>query len=68
MSSRSSSFYNSSEQDKSQEEEFSTKEEEYDLDLIFNLVSSISEILKEIINNEQKNKNLNKGKKFKNKN
>ena len=68
MSSRSSSFYNSSEQDKSQEEEFSTKEEEYDLDLIFNLVSSISEILKEIISNEQKNKNPNKGKKFKNKN
>lgn len=61
MSSRSSSFDNSSEQDKSDNEEFSTKEEEYDLDLIFNLAESVSEILKEIISQKENKHNKNKG-------
>lgn len=61
MSSRSKSFDNSCEQDNSDNDEFSTKEEEYDLDLIFNLVISVSEILKEIIRHGENQNNKNKG-------
>lgn len=63
MSSRSGSFDNSYEQEKSDNEEFSTKEEEYDLDLVFNLVGSVSEILREIISHKENNNNKNKGNK-----
>lgn len=62
MSSISSSFDNSSEKENSEEDgEFSTKEEEYDLDIVINLVGSISDILKEIIKHEENKDNKNKG-------
>lgn len=61
MSSRSSSFDNLSKREESENEEFSTKEEEYDFNSISNLVDSVSEILKEIISHEENKKNKNKG-------
>lgn len=63
MSSRSGSFDKSYEQDKTDDEEFSTKEEECDLELVLNLVGSVSEILREIISHKENNNNKNKGNK-----
>ncbi len=64
MSSGSNSLDNSHQKDESDNEEFSTKEEEYDLDSISDLVASVSEILKEIISHKENKNNKNKGKKY----
>lgn len=60
MSSSSRSF-----DDTSEEDEFSEKEEnELNLEIMNNLVDTVSEVLKEIIDNEIMKINKNEGKKF----
>jgi len=62
MSSTSRSFNDSAEENENSDKDFSSKDEEYDLNLLNKLIESISEILKEIISSEENKDKKSKGK------